>query len=120
MDHTALTRDRVRRRRGRIAVVAAAVLGLGLTATLAPGASAAPAKKAPVVVKTDVREIDPHKKFSTKDIKAKAAANSKARAKVRAQAESGATPPVGTTRTLIGLDDYKNKLLLKSYTLQAV
>ncbi len=118
MDHTALTRDRVRRRRGRIAVVAAAVLGLGLTATLAPGASAAPAKKAPAVVKTDVREVAPNKKFSTKKLSLKSSA--KAKSKVQAQAESSSTPAVGTTRTLLALDDFNGTLYRKSYTLQAV
>ena len=67
MNHTVRNPDQPRRRRGRIVVVAATVLGLGLTASLAPGATAEPAKKRPpAVVKTDVREIAPTKQFSTK------------------------------------------------------
>ncbi len=121
MDHTFPPPTRTRRRGRQIAVVAATVLGLGLAATLAPGATAAPAapaKKTPAVVKTDVREIAPNKQFSTKGLSLKS--SSKAKAKVRAQAEAAGTPAVGTTRTLLALDDYKGMYYRKSYTLQAV
>src|SRR6478736_1763272 len=118
MDHTFPPPARTRRRGLRIAVVAATVLGLGLAATLAPGATAAPTKKTPAVVKTDVREIAPNKQFSTKKLTMKSSARAKSR--VQAQADAGATPAVGTTRTLLALDDYNGILYRKSYTLQAV
>ncbi len=109
-------RTRSPSRRTHPAVVAATVLGLALSAALAPGATAAPSKKAPAVVKTDVREIAPNKSHSTKQLTLK----SSARAKVRAQAEAAGTPPVGTTRTLLALNDYQGFYYLKPYTLQAV
>jgi hypothetical protein len=84
---------------------------------MAPTATAAPDKQAAkkaAGLNLDVREISPKAKYSTKRLPMKTAARSKS-----ARVAAG-TPPVGTTRTMIALDDYDGILYRKSYTLQAV
>jgi hypothetical protein len=100
------------RLRRPVAAIAALTIGLSLGLSAPPGAQAEP-KKTPAVVKTDVREVKPGQQFSTKKLDLKASARSKAKA-------AAATPEVGTTRTLLALDDYNGILYRKSYTLQAV
>ncbi len=109
------------RGRGRLTGLTALAAGaaLAVTSLLAPGASAAPPKPVPAkadVVKGDVREISPGKKFSTAGL---SMASTRQR---RAQRAEGAavTPAVGTTRTLLALDDYNGRYYEKPYTLQAV
>lgn len=109
------------RRPVRAMVAMATGLALGLAVALSPGASAAPvAPPAPAPAKpsqatsgSDVREISPKKTYSTKKLSLKAASKQQ-----RAQAV-GETPPVGTTRSLLALDDYEGQYYLKDYTLQA-
>src|SRR5690242_6717587 len=89
-----------RHRRGAVAAMATIALTASMAVT-ASAASAAPAstpaaKSAPP--KSDVRELDPKPKLSTK----KLTLSNGARAKVRAAA-AGETPAVGTTRTLLAL-----------------
>ena len=117
-----------RRRRATVAAIAGAALAL--TAALAPGATAAPAKpaapaapaapakpsKPAQVVKTDVREISAKKTFSTKKLEMSSAARSKS----SRRAAVGVSPAVGTTRTLLALDDYNGRYYTKTYTLKAV
>ena len=112
-------RDRRFHRRSAVAALATIALTASMAVT-APAVSAAPAatKSSPAksaTPKSDVRELDPKAKYSTK----KLTLGNGARAKVRAAA-AGETPAVGTTRTLLALDDYNGLLYRKSYTLQAV
>ena len=112
--------DRYRRQpvRRRAHIVVAALAAGALAAAIAPGATAVPptagpAKSAPgVAARSDVREIAPGTKFSTKKLDLKAKSDKRLKA--------SATPAVGTTRTLVGSDDSNGELYKKSYTLQAV
>ena len=106
------SRPLVRRLRRPVAAIAALTIGLSLALSVPPVAQAEP-KKTPAVVKTDVREVKPGQQFSTKKLDLKASARSKAKV-------AAATPAVGTTRTLLALDDYQGFYYPKSYTLQAV
>ena len=106
------SRPMVGRLRRPVAAIAALTIGLSLALSVPPVAQAEP-KKTPAVVKTDVREVKPGQQFSTKKLDLKASARSKAKV-------VAATPAVGTTRTLLALDDYQGFYYLKSYTLQAV
>lgn len=115
MEDVPRTRVRSRRRR-RTAIIATAVLGLGFPAVLTPGAVAEPPQQPVKIGASDTREISPKKQFSTAKLNQKMTAQQR---KQKSQA-AAATPPVGTTRTLIALDDYKGVFYLKSYTLQAV
>ena len=106
------SRPLVGRLRRPVAAIAALTIGLSLALSVPPVAQAEP-KKTPAVVKTDVREVKPGQQFSTKKLDLKASARSKAKV-------AAATPAVGTTRTLLALDDYQGFYYPKSYTLQAV
>ena len=114
-------------RRRRLASLTALTAGaaLAFTSLLAPTASvAAPPKPVPTkagaaktgAAKGDVRELSPSTKYSTKKLDLASAQQR------RAQRAEGAasTPAVGTTRTLLALDDYNGQYYLKPYTLQAV
>ncbi len=111
------------RRRAVAAVAAVIALGLSIaappTATAQPGA---PARKHAVT--SDVREVPLKKAYSTKKLdmagKASTKASTEAQQRTQAESEAAGTPPVGTTRTLLALDDYNGILYRKSYTLQAV
>lgn len=106
------------RRPIRAMVAMATGLALGLAVAMSPGAAAAPAApQAPAksgAVASDVREISPKKTYSTKKLSLKAAKRQQ-----RAQA-AGVTPPVGTVRQLLALDDYNGTIYRKDYTLRAV
>src|SRR4051794_19750429 len=102
--------------RGRLAAgitagIAAACLGIGPAA-----ATAAPTTKASA--STGVRELPPGKTFSTARLKS---ASPTAKRQARALAATpGETPPVGTVRPWLALDDELGQLYLKDYTLRAV
>jgi hypothetical protein len=118
-------------RRPHIAVGVAAVLAAaGIAALPATAASAAP-KAAAAQAKTspasDLRELPPNKRFSTAKLglvksqaKAQAKAQSTAQARTFAAAAAAATPPVGTVRQWIALDDFNGFLYRKDYTLRGV
>ncbi|MBB3043669.1 immune inhibitor A [Nocardioides sp. LMS-CY] len=76
--------------------------------------SAAPSTTADRAAPSDVREISPDAKYSTKGL---AMRRAQARANTLAAA---ATPPVGTTRSWLALDDFNGRLYLKPYTLKGV
>lgn len=106
-------------RRARRLVAAVGGITLAVSTALTPGAVAAPSKPAPTkvaAVTSDVREISPKAKFSTEKLPMKPAA----RSRLNRAAAAGPTPGVGTTRTLLALDDYNGRYYKKSYTLQAV
>jgi immune inhibitor InhA-like protein len=83
-------------------------------ASAAPVATAAPSAS-DVTTPSDVREVSPDAKYSTKQL-----------GRVGAQARRGltaaaaATPPVGTQRQWLGLDDAQGTLYRKDYTLRGV
>jgi hypothetical protein len=89
-------------------------LGAGLLVAVPAAAAPKPAAGKAAVARSDVREIAAGKTYSTKQLGASVAR------KNRATAAAATTPPVGTTRTLIALDDYNGTLYRKPYTLQAV
>jgi len=66
--------------------------------------------------RSDVREIQPDTKYSTKQLGALGAQKQQSRSS-RAAAD---TPPVGSTRQWLGLDDAQGTLYRKDYTLRAV
>lgn len=107
-----------RSRAHRARAVVAALAAGALAAAIAPGASAVPppvtsAKALPgAAARSDVREISPNAKYSTKKLGL--------RAKSTKRLKAAATPAVGTTRTLLALDDYNGKVYTKPYTLTAV
>src|SRR6478735_7298354 len=109
------SRPLIGRLRRPVAAIAALTIGLSLALSVPPVAQAEP-KKTPAVVKTDVREVKPGQQFSTKKLDLQ----SRSRAKAKSQAQAADTPAVGTTRTLLALDDYNGEIYTKSYTLQAV
>ncbi|GAA4694849.1 choice-of-anchor J domain-containing protein [Nocardioides conyzicola] len=78
-------------------------------ATAAPRTATAAPPRTPTP--SDVREVSPDKKYSTKLL------GSQSRLRALAAAP---TPPVGTQRLWLGLDDYNGTLYRKSYTLKAV
>ncbi len=89
----------------------------GLAAVPATTASAAPtrvpaAKAAPV---SDVRELAPDAKYSTRQLGVRAS-----QARALPAPAAGVTPPVGTVRQWLGLDDFNGVLYRKEYTLRGV
>lgn len=122
-----------RRIRRRAAAALTLVAALGWSVLVPPGASAEPDKPTPkrAAVTSDIREVPLKKTYSTRKLdlkKSLAEASRQTQSKQsqsRTQAESeveaeAATPPVGTTRNLLALDDYEGVYYLKPYTLQAV
>src|SRR4051812_14633189 len=106
------------RRRRLAAGLAAAITAASAAATMATAASAAPAKtraKAAAAPPSDVREIPAGKRYST----AALGLDRSAAPAVRAQA-TAETPPVGTVRQWIALDDQQGILYRKDYTLRGV
>ncbi len=89
---------------------------LAITTTTAAATPAAqPATAAAAATgQSDVREINPTKTYST------SALNLTRASRAKLQAAAAGTPAVGTTRTLLALDDFNGILYRKSYTLQAV
>lgn len=78
--------------------------------------SAAPSAKPDPDTPSDVREVAPDAKFSTKQL---GLARAEARSAPRSLA-AAATPPVGTQRQWLGLDDFNGTLYRKDYTLRGV
>jgi hypothetical protein len=95
---------------GLTAGIAAACLGI----LPAASASAAPTTKASAT--TGVREVPPGQRFSAAGLTFASPAEQR-KAKTLAAA---ATPPVGTVRPWLALDDAQGQLYLKDYTLRAV
>ncbi|MGZ5359962.1 MAG: peptidase M6 immune inhibitor A, partial [Solirubrobacterales bacterium] len=85
------------------------MVAAGFTAITATAASAAPVKTA----RNDVREVPLDKKYSTAGL----GLNS-ARARAFAAPAAAATPPVGTVRQWLGLDDAQGRIYRKDYTLR--
>jgi hypothetical protein len=101
-----------------IAVSVSSEIAVSVSSVMTPAALAAPKKpsaKQVVDLKSDARELSPVQKYSTNKLKLRSPAVSTSRGK---RAEP--TPPVGTTRTLLALDDFNGRLYLKPYTLKAV
>jgi hypothetical protein len=96
---------------GIAALVAAA--GLGAMATVA--AAAPRAALGTSSSRGDVREIAPGKHYSTSRLGALRQSSARARALAAAP-----TPPVGTVRQWLGLDDAQGLLYRKDYTLRGV
>src|SRR4051812_20024665 len=106
------------RRRRLAAGLAAAITAATAAATMSTAASAAPARpqaKAAKPPASDVREIPAGKRYST----AALGLDRSAAPAVRAQA-TAETPPVGTVRQWIALDDQQGILYRKDYTLRGV
>jgi hypothetical protein len=97
------------RRSHLAACVAAAMVAAGFTAITATAASAAPVKTA----RSDVREVPLDKKYSTAGL-----GLTSSRARSFAAPAAAATPPVGTVRQWLGLDDFNGRLYRKDYTLR--
>jgi hypothetical protein len=82
------------------------------SATAAPGiATAAPPGSS---TPSDVREVSPDAKYSTKQL-----GNVRAQSRLKALA-AAPTPPVGTQRQWLGLDDIAGSYYRKDYTLRGV
>src|SRR5215208_3428385 len=92
--------------------VATLLAAAGCAGVFATAASAAPKTAA----RSDVREIPAGKTYST-DKLGTVGARSRARARSFSAAE---TPPVGTVRQWIALDDAQGRLYRKDYTLRGV
>ncbi|MEV0203431.1 choice-of-anchor J domain-containing protein [Nonomuraea sp. NPDC050691] len=99
--------------RHRIIGLAATLLALPLLTALPATAEAAPKAPAP----SDVRELT-RKDFTLdgKPVKVPSAYQ----AKPSARAKAADTPPVGTVRQWLGLDDFNGRLYRKDYTLRGV
>ncbi len=122
LDRSVLSGSRPRGRwlrRTGVATLGGAALVLSVVlAPAAQSASQPQAKTGKAAPTSDVREVNPNKKLSTKNLTLNQA--SKAQAKAEAKAAAAGTPAVGTTRTLLAEDDFNGILYRKSYTLQAV
>jgi hypothetical protein len=110
------TRRGNHRRGSAIAAIGAGALAFSLAVLVSPAASAAPAgtTTSGAAQASDVREISPKATYSVTNLGAQAN-------RVAARAAAAAvTPPVGTNRTLLALDDYNGFYYKKTYTLKAV
>jgi hypothetical protein len=110
--------ERMRMRLSRLAVLT----GITVAAVALPLATPGVAFAAPPAPGThsDVREIAPGKVYDLGPDVAKAKAD-KARARRAAPSVAAAvTPPVGTVRNWLALDDFNGRTYLKPYTLKAV
>src|SRR3954452_4665074 len=101
--------------RGRLAAGVTAGIAAACLGVLPVAASAAPPVSA--TTSAGVRELPPGKTFSTKGL---ARTGAQRRAQALAAPTAGVTPPVGTVRPWLALDDYQGRLYLKDYTLRAV
>jgi Immune inhibitor A-like, MAM domain len=98
---------------GIAALVAAASLGgLASVASAAPRAALGTSSS-----RSDVREIAPGKQYSTSRLGTLRQSSARARALA---APAAPTPPVGTVRQWLGLDDAQGVLYRKDYTLRGV
>jgi hypothetical protein len=98
---------------GMVAGITATCLGL----VPAGAASAAVTAKAAVSSSIGVRELPPGKQYSTSRL---GSVNQTQRQAQLAPTAAAATPPVGTVRGWIGLDDYNGFYYRKDYTLRGV
>jgi hypothetical protein len=118
LDRSVLSGSRPRGRwlrRTGVATLGGAALVLSvLLAPAAQSASQPQAKTGKAAPTSDVREVNPNKKLSTKGL------NLDKLRKAQAKAAAAGTPAVGTTRNLLAEDDFNGRLYLKPYTLQAV
>lgn len=104
-------------RRSRVTVAIASVVAIATIAFL-PVATAAPAASAATSPPSDVRELPADKKYSTNQLGLN---QSQARSLAPAAAAAAApTPPVGTVRQWLGLDDFNGFYYRKDYTLRGV
>jgi hypothetical protein len=87
-----------------------AVVGFGVVAGTAVAAE-------PTASRGDVRELPQGKTYSTAGLQS---SRSRARSRSLAAPAAAQTPPVGTVREWIGLDDYNGRLYFKEYTLRGV
>ncbi|MER6951255.1 choice-of-anchor J domain-containing protein [Nonomuraea sp. NPDC000554] len=99
--------------RNRLIGLAATLLFLPLLSASPATAAAAPQQPPP----SDVRELS-RKDFKLDGKPVKVPARYEAKAKAKAQAAD--TPPVGTVRQWLGLDDFNGTLYRKDYTLRGV
>jgi Immune inhibitor A peptidase M6 len=107
--------------RSRIAGAAAIALVLPLLAGL-PASASPPAKPAALAKAgpSDVRELT-RKDFTLDGRKVETPSRYQAQAQERFQTKAAAeTPPVGTVRQWLGLDDFNGRLYRKDYTLRGV
>src|SRR4051794_20043872 len=97
--------------------IAALMAAVGLGGVLAGTASAAQGTAAPAKssAPSDIRELPLDKKYSTDQL-----GLSRSRARSFAAPAAAQTPPVGTVRQWIGLDDFHGRLYRKDYTLRGV
>ncbi len=96
--------------------IASILTAASLAAIPATASSAAPASAAPRVATapvSDVRELPPDVKFSTRGLGLH-------KTKARTFDKVGTTPPVGTVRQWLGRDDFNGTLYRKDYTLRGV
>ncbi|MFI5835009.1 choice-of-anchor J domain-containing protein [Micromonospora sp. NPDC051300] len=109
--------------RSRIAGTAAIALVLPFLGVLpATAASAAPAPAAPAKAKPvtdDTRELT-RKDFTLDGKPVKTPARYQKRAQSRSRAAAATTPPVGTVRQWLGMDDFQGSYYRKDYTLRGV
>jgi hypothetical protein len=96
-------------RRTQLAAAAVAVAAAAFAALPAMAGAATPVKG------SDIREIPAGKKYSTASLGLRSA-----RARALAAPAAAATPPVGTVRQWLGLDDFNGRLYRKDYTLRGV
>ncbi|MEV0157014.1 choice-of-anchor J domain-containing protein [Micromonospora sp. NPDC050686] len=109
--------------RSRLAGAAAIALVAPLISVI-PASAAAAAPASPDAGKqsrtSDVRELS-RKDFTLDGKKVDTPSRYRARAQARSQAQAAAdTPPVGTVRQWLGLDDYQGTYYRKNYTLRGV
>ncbi len=98
--------------------VAALMAAIGLTGLVATVAAAAPkATLATTSSRLGIREVPPGKRYSTSSLGAVRQQSARARALA---APAATTPPVGTVRQWIALDDFQGRLYRKDYTLRGV
>lgn len=108
--------------RSRITGAAAIALVLPLLAALPASAASARAKPGTPTTDrpTDVRELT-RKDFTLDGRKVETPSRYQPRVRARSQTTAAAeTPPVGTVRQWLGLDDFQGRLYRKDYTLRGV
>ncbi len=92
--------------------IVAALAAAGLAAL--PAGAGAQTTAAASASRSDVREVPLGKKYSTAQL------GLRSQARALAAPAAAPTPPVGTVRPWLGLDDFNGTLYLKEYTLRGV
>ncbi|MCW2994054.1 MAG: peptidase immune inhibitor [Conexibacter sp.] len=103
--------------RGNLAAGVAAAIAAACLGALPGAASAATTSKAATSPVAGVRELPPGKQYSTADL---GALRSPQQRKAQVAPAAAETPPIGTVRQWIALDDLNGILYRKDYTLRAV